>query len=277
MVDMKKPGTEHVLFRYDFYDLAAPDATSMAVHTHYPQNGEILGAAGVDNNIGYSEANVTSCPGSGGCGSLNTNRAILEQETGATALPGAPSPNANLISQFVVPSGAPNVFVQWDGSSYSGAGGHTNRVSVCADSASTGACGATGQTRLEVIQVHKVATQPDTSLTVTALNPDANWTGVQTTDKVVLFARGGTTQTALTGFTTTHSGTAQYLIGGLTTGVYTVTVGGVVKWTGAVADGDNSVEFESTSGSVIVTTGTLNMLGTITRGNTAVGGSGGIH
>jgi hypothetical protein len=89
------------------------------------------------------------------------------------------------------------------------------------------------------------------------LNPDANWTGVQTTDKVVLMARGGVTHNSVPGFATTHVGSAQYFFGGLTAGNYTVTLNGtpVAGSPFAVADGDNSIEFESISGTISVNGG----------------------
>jgi hypothetical protein len=107
---------------------------------------------------------------------------------------------------------------------------------------------------MELIQVHKIATQPDTSLTVSPLNPDANWTGVQTTDKVALFARHGSTYSTLAGFTTTHSGTAQYLFAGFTPGTYTITINGtaVPGSPFTVSANDNTIPFESTSGVVSI-------------------------
>jgi len=74
------------------------------------------------------------------------------------------------------------------------------------------------------------------------------------TAMVVALARGGTTYSAISGFTTTHSGTAQYLFGGLTAGTYTVTVAGTPV-TGSpftVGAGDNSIEFTSAAGAVVV-------------------------
>jgi hypothetical protein len=70
----------------------------------------------------------------------------------------------------------------------------------------------------------------------------------------MLFARGGVTHANITGFTTTHSGTAQYLFAGLTPGSYAVTIGGtpVSGSPFTVAANDNSIEFESTAGSVSI-------------------------
>jgi len=152
---------------------------------------------------------------------------------------------------------------------YPGAFGHTYRISACADASNTGACGATGQNGMELITAHKIATQPDVTLNTTAINPDSNWTGVQYNDAtdsggaVAVFARHGVTQSTITSFTTTHAGTAQYLIAGLTPGTYSVTVGGspisacngASGNTCAVSAGDNSAYFSSKAGTVVITTG----------------------
>ena len=133
---------------------------------------------------------------------------------------------------------------------YTGGYGMSHRISVCAGSS----CGATVNT-FESLIVHKIAQNlGDVTLTTTALNPDSNWTGVQTADKVVVLARGGVTHSTMGTFSTTHLGTAQYLLGGLTPGTYAVTVGGnpVTGSPFTVTDGDNSIEFESTAGAVSI-------------------------
>ena len=141
---------------------------------------------------------------------------------------------------------------------YPGGQGHINRVSMCADSGNTGMCGASGQNGLEAIEVMKITTQPDTALTTTAINPDSNWTGAQINNAVVaMFARHGTTYGTITDFVTTHTGTAQYLIAGLSPGAYPVTVNGTpvtgspFTVTGGTTGG-NALEFEATSGMVHV-------------------------
>jgi hypothetical protein len=256
----KKPGSDEILIQYDDID-ATVAPTEIVVHGHYPQNGQTVAGVGAQYLI-YDEG-TTSCPGSGGCANLNANRTILEQQANTSDGHGGPTAQYNLITKSVVPNGAPNVFLQWDcpgggqcapGSTYPSGNGHTNRVSYCADVASTGTCGQGGQSIMELIQVHKIATQPDTSLTVSPLNPDANWTGVQTTDKVALFARHGSTYSTLAGFTTTHSGTAQYLFAGFTPGTYTITINGtaVPGSPFTVSANDNTIPFESTSGVVSI-------------------------
>ena len=247
LAHLKKPGTEEVIIQFDDVD-ASNSPTAIRSQLHYPQNGETTAAS---YQVIYNEG-TTTCPGPNGCAGLNIDRLVLEQEDGSSTN-GDPARQYDLISKYFSPAGAANVFVRWDGSAYAGGNGHANRVSFCADPASTGACGATAS-RLEMILVHKVATQPDTTLTASALNPDANWTGVQTADKVVLFARNGSTPVNVTTFTTTHSGTAQYLIAGLAPGTYSVTVGSatVVPFA-TVSAGDNTLYFESTAGSVSIT------------------------
>jgi hypothetical protein len=67
-----------------------------------------------------------------------------------------------------------------------------------------------------------------------------------------MFARQGALLTGAT-FTTTHSGTAQYLLTGFT-GTRSVTVGGTPV-TGSpftVVASDTTIEFSSTSGAVII-------------------------
>ncbi len=240
-VHLKKPGAEEILVQFDDVDAANAPA-SIRTQVHYPQNGE-LAASGAD----YDEG-VTTCPGPNGCSGLDTDRLILELENGGADAHN-PQRNFGLISRFYSPG---TVFVRDDSNTFTGANGHTHRVSICAGSS----CGATAGT-LEAVIVHKVAgSLADTTLTSAALNPDANWTGVQTADKVVLFARGGALPSAAS-FTTTHSGSAQYLVAGLAAGAYSVTVNGsTVLAVTVVTSGDNSLYFESTAGAVSIGAGT---------------------
>jgi hypothetical protein len=254
---LKAPGLEEIIVQYDDVDVSnAPTAVRNQVH--YPQNGEVLNT---QPRVYYDEG-TTVCPGSGGCTSLDATRQILEQENGASS-PGDPNRVFNLITAFFSPPGT-TMTVRWDGSSYPGGNGHTNRVSLCGGSS----CGAP-VSALEDVIVHKIASQPDTTLTVKALNPDSKWTGVQTADKVVLFARAGNKPITVT-FQTDHAGTAQYLIAGLQGGmVYRVHNNGVVGGTrggqggtqGAapsdiarqlVSEGDNVLYFEAPAGSYTI-------------------------
>jgi hypothetical protein len=159
---------------------------------------------------------------------------------------------------------------------YEGGNGISHRVTICGGNPCF-----TPVNTFESLIVHKITTIPDTTLTATAINPDANWTGVQTADKVALFARGGVTHATMGGFTTTHAGTAQYLFGGLTPGTYTVTINGIAA-TGSpftVSANDNSIEFESTAGAVSINGSVLvgGLSSTTISGQTTASGNVIIH
>lgn len=162
-----------------------------------------------------------------------------------------------LLTTVLAPAGVSSVRVYTNNSdgSFSGGNGETFRVSVCA-SVTGSSCDA-GNTEGEFIVVHEpIAGSGNTPPTMGLISAiDANHRGVEvdgSSPKVALFPRGGSTYTAST-FTTAHSGTAQYIVTGLTPGTYNVTVGGspVVSGT-SVAANDNSLYFESTSGLISV-------------------------
>jgi len=238
---LKRPGTGEVLA--EFRDLSSPSAIQMDSFVHYAQNGEVLPYSAF-----YPEG-TTVCPGAGGCGSLNVNRTVLESEDGLSSN-GDPPRQYNLFTSYFSPG---TITLNFDGSSYTGAQGHTSRVRICAG----GSCGGTA-TSLEAVLVHEVLTQPANTGSATALNPDANWTGAQTADKVVLFARGGAKRSSIASFTTSFSSsTADHLIAGLAAGVYNVTVNGSAV-TGSpftVANGDNTLFFNAPDGTVGISSG----------------------
>jgi hypothetical protein len=112
------------------------------------------------------------------------------------------------------------------------------------------------------------------------MTPDSNWFVAQCAGAVsaMVFAgaRGGTTYSSINSFTTTHSGTAQYLLGGLNAGTYTVKVNGL-QVSGSpftVAAGDNSIEFTSTAGAVALSSGGSLPVGAV---GTAIGGGAAAH
>jgi hypothetical protein len=73
-----------------------------------------------------------------------------------------------------------------------------------------------------------------------------------TTPKVISFTRGAALVSVIS-FTTTHTGTGQYLITGLAAGNYSVSVGGsTVVSNIVVSTNDNTLYFESTSGVVSI-------------------------
>ena len=251
---MKPASGEEIIVQWD--SASVPAATQIAYHVHYPQNGESATSEYLEGTTTYSGGQVT------------------ELEDGGAAANGNPARTYGLLTKFFSPG---TITVQDDNTSYTGSNGHTHRISVCGGSS----CGSSVST-FEVVTVHKIAENlSDTNLTATALNPDGNWTGVQTTDKVVLLARGGTTHSSITGFTTTHSGTAQYLLGGLTPGTYSVTIGGnpVAGSPFTVSASDNSIEFLSTAGTVSISgAGNLgSATGSAISGQVSAGGNVIIH
>ena len=247
----KKSGNDEFILQLDTFD-APTTPTPMNYHEHYIQNGQ------AHDNGGSYTTGLTTCPGSGGCASLNTNRLIQSVEDGSDS----PARNYGLMSHF----DSPGTITLVDdcvghgggqcapGDTYVGGSGYTHRITIAGGS-SVGA----NVTTFNVLAEHKLMQNlTDTTLATTALNPDANWTGSQvcgaTSCAVFVGALGGTAHGTMTGFTTTHSGTAQYLFGGLTAGTYTVTVNSAAV-TGSpftVGANDNSIYFESTAGTVSV-------------------------
>ena len=159
--------------------------------------------------------------------------------------------NYRLIGKWLSPAGSNSIAVNNDGTSYSNRV-NGSRVRVCA-SANGSAC-LTAPSTLEDLQVVWLGTSATNNFTLSSLAPDSNWTGAvaigPTSVAVGLFARGGTTHSTLTSFSTSFSGNGQWLISGLAAGTWTVTVGGtpVSGSPFTVSAGDNTVEFLSTSG-----------------------------
>jgi len=113
-------------------------------------------------------------------------------------------------------------------------------------------------TTYKTLIIHKVSQDrlTDTTLTSTPLNVDANWFGAQTKDKVIVINYDTVLHSSIAGFTTTHSGTAQYLFVGFAPGSYAVTINGTPitgsPFTVASAN-DSTIYFESTAGAVAIT------------------------
>lgn len=227
----KKAESEEIMLRYTDVDISS-SPTAVRGQIHYPQNSEVAGSTQ------EAEGNTT-CPGAGtGCVNFDSTRTVLTQENGVGSY------TNGLITKIFSPS---TVKVTWDGTNYfRNQGQHDYKVSICGGSA----CGAT-VSGMDWLEVHKVTSSlSDTTLTATALNPDANWTGVQTLDKVALFSRGAADR-ILVKFQTTHAGTAQYLIAGLDGG-HTYRA---YRWdlhsntaVANVAQADNTFYFEGTAG-----------------------------
>src|SRR5579883_353631 len=94
-----------------------------------------------------------------------------------------------------------------------------------------------------------------------------------TSPKVAVFARQGALLTGVS-FTSTHSGTAQYVIAGLSPGSYTVTNNGAsIGSSFTVNSGDNTLYFEGSAGNYNIVQTSTSGSGTNT-GNTGSTGSG---
>lgn len=121
---------------------------------------------------------------------------------------------------------------------------------------------ATASDFLVTHQIKTMAESPDPVAEITTIDP--NFVGVQiggVNPKVAVFGKG--TATSLfteASFTSTHSGTAQYLVAGLTAGTYTVKRNGAAAGVYTVTGTSGAIYFEATSGAYEVTqTGTLTL------------------
>ena len=100
-------------------------------------------------------------------------------------------------------------------------------------------------------QITPVANTPDPATEITSISPD--FVGVQiggVNPKVAVFGKGTDTATFNeSAFTTTHAGTAQYLVSGLNPGIYDIARDGVTIRSGiSVSGSDGAVYFESVKG-----------------------------
>ena len=161
--------------------------------------------------------------------------------------------------------------------SYSGGAGYTARAYMCP---STDGTTCANSTSYEGIAIHMPIAATSGSMPAltqpTCSGTGGNCTAVQIADssfpKVAVFARQGALLTGAS-FTTTHSGTAQYVIAGLTPGTYNVTVGGSTVVSGATVNAnDNTLYFESTDGAVVVSeSGTPSYTLNVTTSGTGAG------
>ena len=245
---LKKPGTEELVFERDDIDTSnAPTTSGIRAQLHFPQTGEApVSNPGTDLNPFYQEGTSTC----NSCAATNPTGYVLSQEDGHASDANGPARTNGVIAKVFSPNTITTVYET--AGSYTGSNGHADRWSIWAGPSA----GASATSLDDVVAIKVSASMGDNTLTAAALNPDANWTGVQTTDKVAMFNRGGVLRNSLT-VTTTHAGTAQYLVAGLAAGTYNVTVNSGPLITGAtVADGDNTLYFETTAGLVVISTGT---------------------
>jgi hypothetical protein len=224
VLHFKKSGAQDYIVQYDDFALSSP--STIKTYLHFFINGQQL-PGGVTYNSG-------------------TNSWQSRQSS------------AVLNTTVLFPGGTGTTLVDNANGSYTNGYGKTFRGTVCAGS--SGTCSSAATTG-EWLIVHEPINGTSGSMATLTQPAAANFRVLQiadsTTPKVAAFATGGNTFSSVI-FTTTHSGTAQYLIAGLSAGTYTVTVNGAaVASNQSVVNGDNTLYFESTSGTIsIVGTGT---------------------
>ncbi len=225
VVHFKKASTQDYIVSYD--DVALSSGNQIQAWWHY----FVSGANGTNAvSVNTSAKTVSDTLAGNQAELLTTFLPVAGTNTVALLSNGT---NANTVDTYTCPS--------------------TNGTS-CNNSATSGEWMA-----VHLPSASASATMPTlTQLTVTASGGNA--AAVQIADstgpKVAVFARQAALLTTAS-FTTTHSGTAQYLIAGLQAGSYSVTVNGsaISGSPFTVAANDNSLYFESTAGPIQVTQG----------------------
>jgi hypothetical protein len=128
------------------------------------------------------------------------------------------------------------------------------RENICASSDGS-TCAAT--TSAAFLLVHRPsASTSDTMPTVAALGTiDSNYSGVQIEGEapsIAVFPKAGLYH-ASTSFTSTHSGTAQYVVTGLESGIYDVVRGATTIVDDETIDSNGTIAFESVAGAFTIT------------------------
>lgn len=164
---------------------------------------------------------------------------------------------------------------------YTGGAGYTFRAHVCAENPSApGACDSSA-TAGEWIVVHQPTTNTSATMpTITrpaCVGTDGTCTAVEIQDtnpKVALFARQGQLVSAMN-VTTTHAGTAQYVASGVSAGFAIVTRNGapVSGSPFTVVDGDNTVSFDATAGTFLISSGPALVVAPVSISSACASGS----
>jgi len=236
IVHFKKSGSQDYIVGY--FDGAASSATQFREYLHYRQKQDQVATV-------YSP----------GITLVRANKTVSVADT---------STSARLNSLILNVAGGNSIYFNTQNSSdtdltYTGEDSTASgRVEV---GSSTNGTSLGAVSTAEWAYVHQPSTSTSTTMPTitqpTCSGTGGNCTAVQIADssspKVAVFGRQGANLTGAA-FTSTHSGTAQYVIAGLAPGTYNVTVGGSTVVSGAtVSANDNSLYFESTAGSVTVT------------------------
>lgn len=240
---------------------------------YYTQNAQ--GAQSINGVIVTAPEGDSTCPGAGGCASINTNGRQIESHGdglstgGPLPLPGSnrPTRNKHVTSTFLSPG---SVCVSWDGTSYPAANGNAYRATIYGGTTCGGNAGS-----LESVVVHEINTIGTTPGVPILLTADSTWAVAQTDKTVTMFARGGSTNTSAS-FTSTHTGTAVYVAANsLAPGTYTATLNGspVSGSPFSVAVGSDSLKFTSAAGAIVITQTSSSVSGSTVGGKARAGGS----
>lgn len=226
LIDFKEGGTQQFIVVYD--SVATGQGETIRTYLHYPNNR----LASLDSSKGDTS---------------------LARRDITSSYPGTGSGDATqLLTEVLGPAGDNSIYVYSDNANgtYAGGNNSTFRVSVCAST--TGSSCSASATNAEFMVVHMPVTGSSGAMpsVVILASVDNSQRIVQIggpSPKVAAFPCDGQTYTSA-GFTTTHSGTAQYLIAGLSAGTYDV-LGASPGVHGASVDpSDGTLYFESAAG-----------------------------
>jgi hypothetical protein len=233
VVHFKNAGAQDYIVWYDDIAVQTPTTIKALLHFYhadcYTLNSCTAGASGITWGGGNDGGTVSNTQA--GAKLLTT---VLSTAGVRTALLGRDK--------------ADGTYDVFSNGNRSGGNGYTYRAYVCAENASAaGSCDANA-TKGEWIVVHKPATDGNATMPPISQPAATNFRVVQIADdispKVAVFAAGGGLQTSAA-FTTTHAGTAQYVITGIAPGFYDVFAGAsrIASRVG-VRNGDGTLYFE---------------------------------
>ncbi len=262
--------SSHDEFILEFHDYELNSGSAaMAWHLQYPQNGQTQNGGNFNptGSTTLSGGVITSKQASG-FGTHGLQTAVM-------------SPNTITLHDDCVGLASGQCSPS---ATYTGGNGYTHRFTV-AGGASVGAA----VSKFQTVTCHKVMGSAsgglsDTTFSAVGLNPDANWTGAACTGAhstgVYVQSLGGVTRSIMTGFTVSSSLPVDWIIGGLTPGNYTLTLGGTPIFSGAVNAGDGTIYANSANGGTVALSNSLSSppsSGTALSGNVKVTGNVVIH
>jgi hypothetical protein len=204
---------------------------------HFKKSGQ------PDYLVAYDTAAVTTAKSIGQ--NLHFDKTRGQPSTITTGLPDLvwTGPDRRLSTKIVLPEG------QGVARTYTPLA-NSHRVSICASSDGSSCAPVTAA---EFLLVHKPSTSvSDTMPPARAIGTsDSDFVGVEIRDprtpSVAVFSRHGSAEASAT-FTTTHGGTARYVVTGLSAGSYDVTRDGSAVLAAGTVDSNGTLPFESIAG-----------------------------